>query len=931
MKNFTLKSKKELKECKAVIYEYAHESGATLVYYDMDTEEKTFAAAFKTIPQDSTGVFHILEHSILSGSKNYPVASPILFMLKNSMNTFLNAITFKGKTIYPCASCNAKDFENLMKVYLDAVFEPVLSRDTFMREGWHLEKQEDGYLVKGVVYNEMQGTQAMADNLMYYALCEDLYPDTYQRHNSGGSPDAIPDLTYEQYVNTYKEFYSASNSVLFLSGKMDLEKNMEIIDTYLQTASKVSIKHEYDIQKPVITDKVHTYPVANEEALKNNTNMVFSYGIGLYTDVKKLFAVQILSTLLMENNSSVLKAKLMGSGLMKNADASVLDGAQSAYILQVYQTEAEHKARIVGLINETVLQLIENGIDKNSLRAIYSKYAFRVKENLVNSRNQGVNVCINIASNAFYGAPLDTYLELDDVLNALEQAIDTDYYERILKEVFIDNDHRAVSLLVPEVKNAVEEQKRAVERVLSSMSEEEIDAAIKEYESFAQRQSGVDSPEAVAQMPTLSITDLDGKVETKNFETFGNIMYSKAETNGIDYVRLYFPLKGLNEEELMLSNLLTSALSVLPTSNYESGELSDMIKLNIGRLKFEVTALASNTSSADAYLVVSLATFDKNVEKSVEIVKDILLNTVFTDDGVKNVLLQELTQVKMSFAQNGVVIAMNQAVSNVSAVGKYNVIFTGYDYYKFIQSYAERSNELCSKMKAVADKIFVLNGLKIGVTGGENLKDIKIQLPLGEEIEEYIPSVSEGNVAFDISAQVNFDVQAMDYSDILPYSGKHLIMSKLLSLGYLWHNIREKGGAYGTRLSFGASGALCVYSYRDPSVKETYDIYSGIAEYLKNIQMSEKELNGYVISAVAELINPKGLEAECVFTEREYLVGRSPENIQKLVDEAMSFTKEDIADYIALFEKFALRESVCSVGNGAKLKESGIFEKIINI
>lgn len=929
MNNFTLTRKTNIKSLNCPMYEYKHISGARLVYLELDTEEKTFGAGFKTVPSDSTGVFHILEHSILSGSKKYPVASPILYMLKNSMNTFLNAITYQGKTVYPCASCNDKDFENLMRVYLDAVFNPILSRDTFMREGWHLERNGDEYDIRGVVYNEMQGATAMPESIMYEAMTQDLYPDTYQGHNSGGDPDSIPLLTYEKYIDTYNEFYSASNSVLFLSGKMNFEKYAEIIDEYLLSASQIDAKHEYSLQNPIINEKIHTFPVDDKEKLKGNTNIVFSYNVGKMNP-EKSFAVQILSSLLVDNNSSVLKAAIMNSGLVKNVECFITDEEQIGFGIAVYHTDKENKDAIASIISETISNLCKEGINKQSLKAVISRYSFIVRERFASSQNQGVMDFLNVTDNIFRSMPAETYFDCDEMFDKLEAAIEENYYEKLLKEIFLDNNHRAVSLIVPVLTNMEAVRKDRVNAVLNRMSEEAIEKSIKESGEFALRQNSTDDEKAVAKMPVLSVSDISKNVVTRHTEVLGDKFFTKADTNGIAYVRLYFPMEKLNKAELMSAKFMASCLSVLPTENNSSETLSDKIKLYTGRLQFSPEAYARDVKTAYPYFVITAAFLEKNKDEVVKLIEEILNSTVFDGEKVNNLLKQEITSVKLNFEQNGINLAVNQALSEVGMSGKYKVLFGGYDYWKFINEQIKNVKSFINKLELLVKKIFVSDGMKIGVTGDEKIKDFEICLPCGEKSDCSDINVDKSSVAFDVASQVSYNVRAMDYSEILPFGGKHIVMKNILSLGYLWHNIREKGGAYGTNITFMRDGSMFVYSYRDPYVAETYNVYNGIADFIEKGDFSEKEINGCIISSIAELTNPITAERESVKNETQILSGLKTD-INALIDEITSFKKEDIKEFIPVFRAFGESKCVCSVGNGEKQQASGIFSEIVHI
>ena len=934
MKNFTFTNKVRFDSCGYDVYEYDHISGAKLIYIDSGTEEKSFCAAFKTIPDDSTGVFHILEHSVLDGSKNYPMNSPFLFMLKNSMNTFLNAMTFQGKTMYPCASCNPDDFENLMKVYLDAVFNPILAEGTFLREGWHIEKAENGYDIKGVVYNEMQGAGASVQRQLYNAMTADLYPDTYQKYNSGGEPSVIPSLTYENYLAAYRKYYSTANCVLFLRGDMDLDRYTDIIDQWLAGASqeKSDIRHTVQGSNHRVCE--YEYPISPSEDPKGKTNIIYSYNVGMYNDAERQMAAGLLANYLMENSSSPLKKALTSSGLMADADIyDATDDIQTSWGFAAYNTEKEHRDTIKKIIDETIKGIIDNGIDKEIMLSQISSTRFKMKE----QRNAVTGLCIydfiNIANNYFYNVPLNTYFEIDETFEKLERELDNGYFENLLREIFFENEITAISVLVPVQKESSEAHLKTVEHYTANLSEEAKAEAHKRFVDGTKEAMDRDTPEAVAKMPTLSLDKLTKELPKKEFNVESNIIHTPAETNGIVYYRFYFSLAGLNADEIMTVELLSRSLGDFATVKHTPSEISNMLNRYAGKWKFTTTTISPSMNKAEPYLVVSVACLEKNAEKALEIISEILTKTVCDEETAKTVLARELNNTRMQFMGNGVSLALNTSESLISASGYYSTLFGGYPLYLKIQELINTPEAFCEDAKSLLAKVFNAGNLcYTGFTGDKSLLSNTLELPIGVKLDgETLKNPDAKRVAFAIPAGISFNVRSLNVNDILPYSGKHIALSNLLSLGYLWHNIREVGGAYGTGLRFARRGALNVYSYRDPKVKETYDIYDNIANYLATNEFTDGEILGCIISTLADFVNPKSVEQEGIENEMGYLANYTYEEKARHMAEVLSFSKEDIKSFIPVFEVFKNASAECSVGNGANQTAYGKFDEIINV
>lgn len=934
MKNFTFKQKTRFDSCGYDVYEYSHISGAKLIYIDTGSDEKAFCAAFKTIPEDSTGVFHILEHSVLDGSKNYPMNSPFLFMLKNSMNTFLNAMTFQGKTMYPCASCNPDDFENLMKVYLDAVFNPILAEGTFLREGWHIEKSGEGYDIKGVVYNEMQGAMASVQRLIYGTMTEDLYPDTYQKYNSGGEPDDIPSLTYENYLRSYRKYYSTANCVLFLSGNMDLDRYTDIIDTWLAGASQEKNDIRYSIQGPNHRVCEHEYSISADEDVKGKTNIVYSYDIGRYDQCERQVAASLLSAYLMSNTTSPLKKALSSSGLMQNCDLyDSTDSVQTAWGIVAYNTEKENTDAIKSVIDETIASIIKNGIDKDIMLSQISAAAFAMKAQRNEVTERTINTFINLANNVFYEVPLDTNFELDEVYEKLESEIDNGYFENLLREIFIDNEITAVSILVPVQKESSEKHLATVAKYTDHLSAEVKDEAYNRFLEGTKIAMERDTAETIAKMPTLSLDKLTKVLPRNEFIADGNLLYTPAQTNGIAYYRFYFSLKGLSADEIMTAELLTRNLGDFATDKSTAEQLSNRLNRYAGKWSFGIETFNRSTDDPDPYAVVSVACLEKNAKKALEVISEILSETVYDEETANTVIARSLNNTKMSFMGNGISLAICESEALISDGAYYTCLSRGYEFYEKLQAYAEDAKSYCSDAKSMLSRIFNTSNLcYTGFTGNRDLADITLDLPAGEKLEgATLKNPRKEAVAYAIPSGVSFNVRCLDYSNILPFSGKHLVLSNLLTLGYLWHNIREVGGAYGTGHQFKRNGSMITYSYRDPKVKETYALYDEIANYLETNTFTDAELLGCIISTLASFVNPKSVDAMGIENEMQHLVGYTYEERAQHMADVLSFSADDIKAFVPVFRAFASSAAECSVGNGNAQSEYGKFDKIINI
>lgn len=923
MNHFTLVHSERVSSLGYTVSQYSHETGATLVHIHADTPERAFCVAFQTVPQDSTGVFHILEHSCLSGSQTYPIGSPILYMMKHSMQTYLNAITFQGKTMYPCASCHPGDFENLMRVYLDAVFHPLLTKQTFQREGWHLEGED----IKGVVYNEMQGALSGLDARIYNAMKADLYPDTYQRYCSGGEPAQIPQLTYEAFLQAYRQHYSTPNCVLCLRGDFAPEEYEQLLHQALLHAPSGGVSAPYDRQQAGSGVQYHSYPVSEGEDCENKTALVFSYNVGDYEQGQRMFALSLLARYLMENQNAPLMKALLATGLVKDARYLLSQERQNAFAIAVYNTESCHRQTIGQIIEDTIRQVIENGVDKASLRASLAGMDFYTKESALQVRGRALEDFANVCNNLFYGLPVANGMDPEQMIRALEAALDTDYYEALLREVFLHNKITACSVLTPQPQAADALHKETVCSLLNQLSEEEKVAASPEGPL-----SKPDSESDLAKMPGLTRADLAVKLRERDFCVNGRILYTQTETAGIVYLRYYFSMDGLTEAQCLTARLLSSALAQLSTESSTVQELSVRIKSTVGLMNFYPTVIATSPETAQPYFMVTVSCLEKNLPQVLELVQELLLHTRFDPSELEYVIASERNSLQRTFVQNGMAIAQNRSGAGIFLGARYMDLFGGYDYLQYVKQCSEDIPAFVNAAAELVRKLFCDAALfYVGITCSHLPADIVPQLPVGSAMKPNQIRLSGRNVAYSVPSGVNCNAVTARFDDILPFSGKHLVMAKLLSLGYLWRQIREIGGAYGTFLQFSRNGKMLLSAYRDPHVQETAEAFRGIGEYLKEHDWTDREILGGMISVVAEIINPQPPAFVGSDNEICWLTYYSQADRQRVLEEACDFRREDIDAFVPVFQRLEEQMRICSVGNGEKQTASGMFEKIITV
>lgn len=885
IKGFTVTSEESLSEIDGTAYVMKHEtSGAKLLYLKNEDNNKAFSIAFKTPPTDSTGVFHILEHSVLCGSKKFPVKEPFVNLIKSSMQTFLNAMTFPDKTMYPVASTNEQDLLNLMDVYLDAVLHPAIydKKAIFEQEGWHYEidSETDELSYNGVVFNEMKGALSDPDSVLYNALSAELFPDTFYQHESGGDPNDISTLSYEQFIEAHQRYYRLDNSYITLYGNVDIQKVLSFLDdNYLSKAERRTHSDKtltFTPQSPVIS-------LNNEitmQTAKENATAGFGFVVGSAMDREKNIAADILLDALMGSNESPLKRVLLDSGLSGDVDSYLIDSMlQPVLIFQLKNSKENVLKPFHELLTTSIQELCESGIPREKLEASLSRAEFIIRERDFGTAD-GVILAMQSLSGWLYSDEMaTTYLRYEDTFERMREKIDEGYFEALLKELLLENDHMASVELKPiQDKTPSRYEKRLAEKKkdLSDLDKKAINA---EVEELRRLQEEPDAPEDLATLPLLHISDLADSLEDPDYEyrDTGSLpcLYHNIPSRHINYVYHYFDLNHLSFSDLPYVSILTMLLGKLDTDTYRAEQLDSLIQSRLGNFRVfaEIYESEYNTTAFKPKLTVSASALSHNVEDLATLPAHIWNATQFENTSkIKDILQQRKIGMDQAFITSGHTAALLRSTSYYSSAAVLRESMGGVDFYlllkELIENFDDRCSELVAKLNELRERIFVSTDAVISFTGTPDERDQYSHyaqdyglsaLSDKSETALVIPDPHIKNEAFVVPADVCFAATGFDRRllDNVPYSGSWQVASKVLSFDYLWNEVRVKGGAYGTGFKVGRTGGMSFYSFRDPRLGATLERFENAGSWLSSFDPSESEMRGYIISTTANHDAPK--------------------------------------------------------------------------
>lgn len=937
-------------------------SGARIAILSNNDDNKVFYIGFRTPPEDETGVPHIIEHTTLCGSKKFPVKDPFIELAKGSLNTFLNAMTYPDKTVYPVASCNDQDFKNLMDVYLDAVFNPNITKyeEIFKQEGWHYELtgRDDELKINGVVYNEMKGAYSSPDEVLSSQIYRSLFPDNTYSKDSGGNPEYIPKLTYEAYLDFYHKYYHPSNSYIYLYGDMDVVERLEWLDKeylslydYKKVNSEINKQPAFDEIKNVETQ----YSITMDDSQENKTYLSYNRVVGDSLDEMLYQAFDVLDYALVSSPGAPVKQALIDAGIGDDVygsyDAGIL---QPVFSFVAKNANASQADEFESIIENTLKEVVKTGINKEALLAGINSSEFKFREADFGQFPKGLLFGLNcLDSWLFDDMKPFIHLECLGTFAKLRKAVDTDYFEKLIQEYLLDNTHGS-SVTVKPKRGLGNEREEALAKELSdykaSLSDEEIKKLIEDTEHLKKYQEEPSSDEDLRKLPMLTRADMK-----KNAMPFSNIedelldvkvVRHDIESNGIDYISFLFDAGDFAQSELGYLGFFTNALGLVSTEKYSYTDLANATNIYTGGIS---TGTASHPDIKDRNnfvfkFEVKLKVLEKNLDKALELMEQMLLTSDFTDTKRLGELVAQIkARLQANLSSSGHLVAAMRSMSSFSRYALYQDELKGVAFYRSIcrieKELSESPKSVSDKLAAIARKLFARNRMLISFTGNnEAYGNAKPSLEkviagfnkmsaVGNQAEVHFNTAKE---AFIDASQIQYVAKTGDFiCEGYEYTGALRLLRIILSYDYLWINVRVKGGAYGCMNTFLRSGESYFVSYRDPNLSDTLDVYDRIPEYIKNFSPDERDMTKYIIGTFSALDTPMNPEAKGSRSLSAYLEGITYEQIQKERNEILNAQPEDIRRLADLVKAVLKKDSICVIGNENMIKESaGLFENV---
>ena len=928
---FVVEQSKHIKEIDGDIYIMRHEhSGAQLCYIDNDDRNMTYAVTFATPSTDSTGVFHILEHSVLCGSEKYPVGDPFVELMKSSLYTFLNAMTFPDKTMYPVSSMNEKDLMNLMAVYTDAVFRPLIYRSeiAFRQEGWHIELADSGKpYYQGVVYNEMKGALGDPDESLYLAIFGEAYEPCQYTTVSGGHPDEIVKLTYEQFIETHRRHYHPSNARFYLYGKMDLEEKLRFLDD--EYLSKVERREP--VREPKVRVKKQTAPYrctyAAAEEKPGEDYIAFTYPVGDMPSAERVLAANVLANILSETNYDPLKKRILDKSLAVEVECGVVeDLCYPLFTVKLRNCDSSKLSEIEAEISACLSELCENGIDKDSVRAKLSTAEFALREGNASGLTKGLYYGIMIAGSWLYDCEPWRYIEYEDALRNIKSGLDSGYFESLIKELLIENENRSVVVMTPK---AGENRYSEPDTMPDGYTD---DSTLPEGEPI----------------PHLSLSDVDRAVTPHVTEQRSKdsapYLYHPVKSDGIVYTSLFFDVSGADDDELFYLSIVGALLTNIGTAEHSGEELQTQLGLYTGSMSAGDSEYDSGDKVISAIVLRFKAIADSFAPASA-LAEEIALTTDFSDSkAVLDIISQLVTDMQLGMINNSSQLAATRAAAVHNVRDAISDKVRGVSFYfrlKALKASLDSGELSYDSLREGLEKAYdkyIVNGrtvLSIACDAESLEKIASTPLPLSSRLTDGLgraeTELLSGNIAVTAPCDIVFNGCSLNLSD--DFKGGELnLAKKILSLDYLWQKIRVENGAYGCGASAGAAKRLDMWSYRDPQVKATLDTFDASADFLSSLSLSERAVEDYIISCVRTLDTPLTPQAQGYVCALMHLSGRGDAKLQQERDELLAADMTGIRALGERMKPFMSGRAYCTVGCADSITaESGLYDEILKL
>lgn len=948
----------DLADLQSMGYVYKHKkTGARIAVISNEDDNKVFSIGFRTPPENSTGVAHIVEHTVLCGSKEFPSKDPFVELVKGSLNTFLNAMTYPDKTMYPVASYNDKDFQNLMHVYLDAVFYPNIYKEKkiFQQEGWHyeLESVEEPLTYNGVVYNEMKGAFSSPEQQLYRLIQNSLFPDTAYGVESGGDPKMIPSLTYEQYLAFHKKYYHPSNSYIYLYGDMDVEEKLRWMDEkYLSHFDYAPVDSEIHMQKAFSETREvrHVYSLSKQESKEEKTYLSYNVVVDTVLNIELYLAFQILEAVLIDSPGAPLKQAFLDRGIGKDVLSSYDNGIlQPIFSVIAKNADENQKDVFVQTYKETLQKIVKEGIREDSIRAALNNMEFKYREADFGSYPKGLIIGLQMMDSWLYNEEaIFSHVLFLDTVAFLKEQIGTDYYEKLIQTYLLDNPHSSVVVVAPAYGVTEAEEERVAQELAekkASMTQAELEQMVADTKALREYQETPSTPEELEMIPMLERGDIKKEVRPlfNDVHTYNGVelIHHNVYTNGIAYIRFTFPVEKCKQYAPYVG-LVMNALGYMDTEHYTYQEFSDASNIYTGSIVSEAIIFTAVVEEKTDVLALELRTkvLYENVAKAFQLIKEMAFSTDFSDSKrLLEIIAEAKSRLEMKLNGSGHSVAVLRAASYFDDKSAFSDMSDGIGYYRFLCDLEAHFDEKKEKLLEIFQKIlqyaFAKENMKISVTSDlEGLEIVKKELPIFmdgmvEKQEDNIPPVDlsylqhDSQEGFQYAGQVQYVARAGNFKNHgFPYHGALNVLKIILGYDYLWNNIRVKGGAYGCMCGFKQDGLAYFVSYRDPKLKETNDIYEGVYDYLQKFEVSDRDMTKYMIGAIGGIDVPLNPAAVGSRSYMAYMMGLTEERLQKNRTEILEVSQQDIRDLAPLVKAFVDDGYLCVVGNEQKIEEN---------
>ncbi len=953
LNGFSLKNFSEVEEISAKTFEFEHDkTGAKLFFVESKDDNKVFYIGFRTPPKDDTGVAHIVEHSVLCGSKKYPLKEPFVELVKGSLNTFLNAMTYPDKTVYPVADRNAKDFRNLQDVYLDAVFNPAMltTPEILMQEGWHYEIDSPDAPLKysGVVYNEMKGALSSPDDILSSKLQHETFPQNCYGFESGGDPEAIPTLTQENFAAFHQKFYHPSNSYIYLYGDVDIAEQLAYLDReYLSKFDKIEVDSAIDFHPAFDEMKrvAEVYPIGEDENPAEKTFLSLNLVTGDTLDTRTNLGLEILTHALFSSPAAPVRKALIASGLGKDVDAGMEDDLrQPTFTITLTGSEVDRVEKFYALLTDELQKLVDKGIDKTLLQASINLAEFKLREADFGLAPKGLIYGLRLLKTWLYGGDPNAYLRYEEDLAAIKRGLDENYFEDIIKKYFLDNPHKVLMTLAPD-KNFAKKRDAAqaakLEKIKSTLTAAQLDEIISTTKKLKLRQQSADSPEALKTIPILRREDLRREAEHLPLQfrdlSGTKILFSNLDTHGIIYLTFYFDALKVPQEKIFHAFLLASLLGNVDTKKNSYEELAILTNLNVGGFGAALRADSENGKphSFAPRLRVHVKALKSKLVEMTEILAEIFNDTIFTNKKrIRELIEQDVLGFELNLQSMATQIISSQLAAYQTKTGAFNAAAL-LPYNKFLKNllvdFDEKFDELVADLNDVRNRLINRNGLIIGVTAPEDLyrnftphlsKLLKSMTIDEFKRENYSFPCKPKNEGFYSQSRVQYVGRGANFIDCgFEYTGALNILETILRYEYFWTKIRVQGGAYGAFASFTRAGNLFFGSYRDPNLTKTLETFAGTADFLKNFDVSDREMDKYIIGTLSKIDKPLTPSIKGQLAADFSLRNITYADRQKSRDEILSARQEDIRALAKMIGECMNQKNLCVFGNEAVLKE----------